>query len=752
MSDEPTKDAQKKVDEPVSTEKVSKNKEAEAPPRRVSEEDLAKEIKNQDVARSVAELLRGQAIASVYIDMRSGGNFFSGEANITGDVVSGERIHKTQFTGPASGPIHTGSGDIHYYGKAQSKGRSVNLGRVLEGACSKIRAVYIGSPQYDQARKVLAEKHVVILWGQARWGKWTSAIHLLLNLNAEEIIEIRPDLGLDDLHDVEFESKNRCGYVIDTLVPDSAEKLKAHTLKALSLKLRKQQSYLVITIDSRVNLFKDDLSGYLSTWNEVLNLTLMLEKHVAYYLASQDELAKAPGLIKNETVQQLLRDPLLPGEIDRLAELLSKVARNELNFDEALARFEACAQQRVEAWFAEHADLEQRTFMLALAVFNGASYDAVIAADQRLQSLLGPILTNKETAASVFSNTRSRRVKEACAHIEKGYVETEFGPSPVDLVVLDNPSFQPAVLRYTWQEYDRLREPLLAWLHELGLQLNFDVRARAAAAVGALCKYNFAHVRQTVLLPWANHEERSLVRTAAAFALGIPAWEGELAPQVLALLHHWSTLPDNWRLNWTAAAAYGGLVGLRFPDQALRDLYTIAQAGDLRLFGVMSRSVINLFQAGHLASEYYFKVIDALLTWAEDSKAKLVVLTSLYIFLQIALEDKIEAGAPGTAMPTLLWLAQENDLYRYRLNALWCQSLNNKIVRESALETLRQWILLADNDAQTYSSLKAMITNIVSQGTDHEEERLRHYLNRWANNPRQKSKAADKILSALYRN
>lgn len=752
MSEDAVKDPEKGMKETTPNAQTSTGKESKEPSHRVSEEDLVKEIKNHDAARLLSELLRGQNIASVYIDARSGGNFFSGETNLTGDVMSGHRIHKTKFTGPTSGPIHTGSGDIHYFAATQSDGRYVELGRVLDDMRIKIQAVYVGSSRYDHARKILAEKHVVILWGQARWGKWTSAVNLLSDLSAKEIIELKPDITLKELDSIELGATSNRGYVIDTFVPDSAEKLKVHTLKALSHKLREQQSYLVITIDSRVNLLKEELSGYLTIWNEVPNRTFMLEKHLAYYLSDREGLAKVDELIQAEAVQQLLREPLLPGEVERLAELLSKVARNELNFDDALARFEARAQQQVEAWFEGHSDLEQRTFMLTLAVFNGINYDAVIAADQRLQTLTGRASTNKENAAaSAFSNTRSRRIKDACAHIEKGYVETEFGRSPVDLVVLDNPTFQPAILRYAWQEYDGLHEPLLTWLNSLGLESSFDVRTRVAAAVGALSKFSFAHVRATILLPWANHED-SRVRAAAAFALGIPIWESELASQVVGLLHHWSTLPDNWRLNWTAAAAYGGLVGLRFPDAALRDLHTIALAGDLRLFGVMSRSVINLFQSGRLVPDYYFKILDALNVWAEDSKAKLIVLTSLHIFLQLAIEDRIATVEEGTTMPTLLWLAKEDEACRDKVINVWREALNNRATQAAALETLHQWVFDADKNLRIYSAVENLFRIMMAQGTDREEERLFAYLNRWANNPRQKSSSADKILSSLYNN
>jgi len=732
MSDESLNNVQERAEEAVAAETPPEDSDVETPTRSVSEEELVKEIKDKDVARIVAELLRGQQIASVYIDARSGGVFFGGEARITGDVVGRGQVKRA--AAPPSGVLAEAA-----------------VGRVLSEDLAKVRAIYVSPSPYVQAQYILAEKHVLILWGQAHWGKWTTALHLLSALHADEILEIKPDVDLEGLRSSELKPKR--GYVIDTLAPDSAEKLNAFVLNRLSSRLREQHSHLVVTVDSRVSLSKETLSDYLVIWSDVPDRGQLLEKHLAWYLTDTDMLARARELSQADAVQQFLTTHLLPGEVDRLAELLAGVARGELKLEEALARFEARARQQVEAWFETHTDLEERTFMLSLAVFNGANYQAVVEADEHLQSLIKPPPAEDEPPGtdSIFGTTRSQRVKEACAHLVQGYEEAEFGRSPVELIVLDNPTFQPAVLHYTWHEYDRLRRPLLDWLRDLGFHPSFDVRARAAAAVGELSKYNFGYVRGEVLLPWANHQN-SRARAAAALALGIPVWEGEFAPQVLGLLHHWATLRNNWRLCWTAAAAYGGLVGLRFPDTALRDFHTIAQAEDLRLFRVLSRSVANLFEAGRLVPDYYLKVLDALVAWIADPKSRIVTLTGLLIFLELALEARVEAEPEGGTWPTLLWLAREDEAYRDRVTSLWRCALNTKSARKLALETLRQWLLIVDDDSRLYPAIEQVIRMLVTQGTHREQERLRFYLDRWASYPKERSKSATKILSALNSN
>ncbi|MCI0558726.1 MAG: hypothetical protein MN733_09540 [Nitrososphaera sp.] len=709
-------------------ETPSNGSDTEAQTQAASEEELLNLIsKDREATRILSELLRGREIASVYIDARSGGVFFGGEARITGDVVG--RSQAKRVKGSARGSLV-----------------GVAAGRVLSDVLIKVRAVYVEPSQYTLAQQVLTEKHVLVLWGQAHWGKWTTALHMLSTRYNEDVFEIDPNIDLEKIRSSELLAKR--GYVIDTLAPDKAEKLDTFVLNSLSRRLETQHSHLVLIVDSRTRLAKEALKSYLIIWNDVPDRVQLLEKHLELHLDDTDALGEAHKLSQSETVQQFFDAHLLPRDVDRLAELLAQVTHGKLELEEALTRFESRAKKQVETWFIEHERIEERTFMISLAVFNGASYQTVVEADEQLQALLRPSSAENEPAVlnPVFEITRSQRIEDACAHPVKGYEETEFGRSPVELITLNNPTFQPAILHYAWYEYDRLRRLLVEWLRNLGFHSRFDVRARAAAAVGELSKHDFSYIRGEVLLPWANHQDQR-ARSSAALALGIPAWEGKLAPQVLGILHHWSSLRNNWRLCWTAAAAYGGLVGLRFPDSALRDLHLIAQAEDSRLFNIISHSLTSLFQAGQLVPDYYLKVIEALVEWTDDQAAKIVALTGLLIFLDLALEAEVDAEPEGGTWPTLLWLAREDRAYQDRVVILWRRALNAKWARKNALEALRRWLLLVDDDARLYEAAEQIIVTLVNEGNERERKRVRFHLEKW----KKESGSADKILLSLNR-
>ena len=107
------------------------------------------------------------------VDNRSGGVYFEGEgsAHIQGNVVGGDQTkatHETHFHGPVSGPVHTGSGDIH-------------VGSMQVGADASLEALLGALRQAVTAQAPLAVQ-----------SKALQRVDLL----AEALTESEPDLGL----------------------------------------------------------------------------------------------------------------------------------------------------------------------------------------------------------------------------------------------------------------------------------------------------------------------------------------------------------------------------------------------------------------------------------------------------------------------------------------------------------------------------------------------------------------------------
>ena len=256
------------------------------------------------------------------------------------------------------------------------------------------------------------------------------------------------------------------------------------------------------------------------------------------------------------------------------------------------------APARAGEWFAAEGGRSpaELGFLLAVTVLYGVPYSTAIRHAEKLEQLIADasrIRLARQPAEPLRS--RSCRLAAAMAVLEPGFIETEYGKSPVDTVRLESPWLVHAVLGAVWQEYDLLCGALLKWLRATGDDPDPGVRLRAAAAAGWLSQYDFAALRAELFLPWAAGTSRAA--WAAADALGQAAWMPGTAPLVLALLDVWAGQDGNYELWWTAAVAYGGDAGVAYPNVALDHLLAITEKDDPRARGVVAGSLVRLLAA-----------------------------------------------------------------------------------------------------------------------------------------------------------
>ena len=697
----------------------------------VNIENLTEKFNDKETAQLISELIQGKKIASVYIDARSGGLFFSGDTKITGDVA-GRKINKEG------------------YDQSEKIFNKHIISQILIQDIEKANNVYVKVSSYEKLKQTLVENHVLIIWGQAHYGKWTTALKLLSSssLSLNNIFEIKPDVTFDEIFSLNIESQQ--GYIIDTLAGEIAESIDIFLMKRLSSRFKNHNSYLIITVDYRNDIAKNKLEDFLFPWDVLPFSPDILKKHLYWYLKDKKQFDQIMETIsKDHEIIKILKSSILPRELDKFSELMIKVADNELELTEAISRFKAHAIKQVEEWFENNHELDKRTFIISLSALNGASYQDVIMADEHLNNLINPNVDETEKDSSrIFGYSRKQKINNVRAHLYQGFQTSEFGKSPVELIEFDNISHQPAVLHHVWIEYDPLRKILVNWLREIVFS-NYDVRMRVAAAVGELLKYDFNYLKSEILLQWANHEDIR-PRVAAAFALGIPVWEGEFAPQVLGLLHHWSNIRNNWKLQWTAAAAFGGLVGLRFPDLALRDIYNISLSEDIRLFSVMNNSIFNIFSAGELSNDYYMKVLSTLHNWINSSSNINSRLIGLLIFLNLLSTSKTKGIPDANKWHTFFVLLREPEKYENIIANMWRHALNNKSSRKIALQSLKILIHAVDDDLRLYSIMELFIKKLIHNGSSsREKERLCYYLSHWIGDSNRETSTAEKLLKTL---
>lgn len=354
-------------------------------------------------------------------------------------------------------------------------------------------------------------------------------------------------------------------------------------------------------------------------------------------------------------------------------------------------------------------------------------------------------MTSSSLNTGSTDKKRSQWLEDISAHLADGYELTEYGKSRIKTVQFTDQEAPLAVLSHIWHEYDPYAEAILKWLCELGEHPNFEVRLRAAAVAGQLAIYEFRPIREKILSPWAKSDKQSVQRLAA-LALTVVAYDEneETAQQALNLLHHWSGLQNSPRLHWTSLAAYGGYIGLLFPQQALDNLKLIAQSGDGRLFADIAQAVANLFEAGQQLPVLHLLILSTLKSWVEQGQKTAVHRLSLLIFWGIMRESWLVKD--DVRQPTLLWLAKHDQNIEDLIVYLVRNAINLEFSRDLVLPEILNWLKFVDKQQSLYKTLARILFTLASPGR--ESERICSYLSRWSRG----SESAIRILNLIKQN
>jgi hypothetical protein len=409
--------------------------------------------------------------------------------------------------------------------------------------------------------------------------------------------------------------------------------------------------------------------------------------------------------------------------------------------------------ESIELIFDGCDDLKKRSFMMALTTLNGCNYRVVAEASERLQAIIQPKIqentistTPTSLKVDVTEKKRSQWLKDIFAYLNESYELTEYGKSRINTVSFSSDEAPSTLLYHIWLEYDDYARAIIQWLFELAEHSDVEVRLRAAVSVGQLAIYEFRPIREQVLSAWAKSNTKAVQRLSA-LALAVVAYndDEEVSVQSVNLLHHWSSLHNSPRLQWTAIAAYGGYIGLLFPQQALDNLTIIAQSGSSELFPDIVRAISNLFDAGQQISGLHSLVLNTLRQWIEQSNKKNIHKLGLIAFWGIMRDSWIVKEE--SRLPALLWLAKENqdseELVIYCLR----KALALQLTQDLMISEILDWLKLVDKEQVFYNTLARIVFFLAKDGTEKEQARICHYLNKWSKD----SETATKILNLIYR-
>jgi hypothetical protein len=156
-------------------------------------------------------------------------------------------------------------------------------------------------------------------------------------------------------------------------------------------------------------------------------------------------------------------------------------------------------------------------------------------------------------------------------------------------------------------------------------------------------------------------------------------------------------------------------------------------------------SIIDLFAIGKTSWLYYLRVIEALHAWVAGAKTGAHTRTWLDVFVRLAREAK-HPQPPGPAWPAVLWIYDnflESGDHACQLLQL---AIGSGATRTAALGVLQSWLRFADNLHAAAPTLASLVAGLFAQGNRHEQERLRFWMLRWANDPKQPCTTAAQLL------
>src|SRR4051812_34532958 len=502
------------------------------------------------------------------------------EGSVDGDIA-GRDVHKTGERGKAGGRERTRVDVVQFPPRDQDKLRAV-VARVVD---------------HDRARAILDKHRVMILRGRSGAGKEAAAV-TVLGLE-KDILVVNPAVRVTDL--VGFTEHFPYGdgrrYLVATLPADTANRLDAFVVRSLQRQLEERDSYLVITVDEAATL-DAALADVVMPWHARPDVLAALRKHLVFHLGQEG----AANLEERYEVAELIRDVEPRGlrGLDQTAHALVAAFECGEGMDGVRRRLGLDARSRLEEWFETQRSPEQLAFLLAAAVLSGRPYTVVDAQASRLERQIAR-LTRIDLSRHRIDprRRRGRRLEQAFACLRHGLVDTEFGLCPADLVEMGDPGLRGELLRLIWFEDDVLGEAPPRWVRAGGADGDPMVRLQAAAAAGWLSQFDFSVVRDRLLFPWAKGTVREAFTAAEALGFAANFSESGTDGLTLRLLDVWSTEKgdddvDRW---YTAALAYGGGVGIRYPEVALPGLLRILVNEDLRSPRHVVVCVLSLLRA-----------------------------------------------------------------------------------------------------------------------------------------------------------
>ncbi|MEV7549152.1 hypothetical protein AB0N89_05960 [Amycolatopsis sp. NPDC089917] len=433
-----------------------------------------------------------------------------------------------------------------------SSSRARATGRVTEQDIAEAITAYAVPDCYPMASKALKNENAVVLHGPADVGKRASAIVLLRERTDGPLILLSPQLRLADLGDRDYDQGSGYALVDHIAVPSTSEQ--EFEWRVVRERLVKAGAYLVVTTTTAPPL------------------PIAAVQHVGWKPPQPDDvLAKRTSAPLSEDDLDTLTKALAGSiRMRDVVELAARLADGE-SMVNAVGHLDQTARSKVNAWFDRRPSRRQIAEVTALAFALGSDdrlFESVLASLERhLLTHMPEPESTEDVPQEISLPQRRHQLTGEDSLIVRRTVTSELGQR-TELAFASN-SLHRHVLAVLWERmevafWDAVRD----WLNRMAV---LDVGVGFGLA--RLAEVAFAEVR-TLLEPWSRGDRGLRGQWVAILVLSTMAVSNELAPAALQTSTRWIN-SGNAAQRWTAAVAFSGDLGRRFPHEAMNRLWQL---------------------------------------------------------------------------------------------------------------------------------------------------------------------------------
>ncbi|MCK8434318.1 hypothetical protein G3I77_15185 [Streptomyces sp. D2-8] len=498
-----------------------------------------------------------------------------------GPASTVESEHRQDPPEPAQPPAPAGPPQVHhnnvnqyFYGELNASGAQFGLGtagsdnarrravgRLDAGEADAILAPYVKPACFEQAVLALERDAVVVLVGPPGSGKRSGAVALVDALADEsEYVVLSPGRSLDDLASGKVAFEKGVGYVLLDRTGEDSSQTADFDWRRVRDTVREHDAHLVVTTVHPVDGAVVESVRHVP-WH-LPDLTAVLRVRLARAGCAEDTVERAAAL--------------MPGGC-RIAEVAAAAGRIAGGGapEEVWQDYGSSAAQPVRAWFLQERTPQEWAEVTTLAFVNGAGYRDFETCQERLEGWVAPAFPEPVTEEEQSAAAR-RAVDRRLSLSRNALVAVEDrknGALTRTALVFPHPQYRQWALEELWTKrstpyWNGVRD----WLTELvAAQPGLGLQLSVAQGLALLARPAFDEVADNYLHPWAGGTAGPAGQSTATLVLQCMCLDESLAATALGLARGWARSYDP-ALRSTAAAAFSGALGVRFPTDAVTNL------------------------------------------------------------------------------------------------------------------------------------------------------------------------------------